>query len=174
MSDQNMPQDSLNINEFDKPKLPTGLNVLTILTFIGCALQLLGTVFSFATAKKNYEEKDKLLQQMNSGEAPSWVKSMMPDPAKYEEMVTKSFENRIPILILGLIAVGLCFYGALQMRKLKKEGFPIYVAGQLVPFISNLIFIGAMMFSGVGFMIGVSITVLFILLYFVQRKYLVY
>lgn len=174
MSDQNMTKDSLDINEFDKPKLPTGLNVLTILTFIGCAIQLFGTVFGFATAKKNYEEKDKVLQQVSSGDMPGWAKSMMPDPSKYDEMVTKSFENRIPILILGLIAVGLCFYGALQMRKLKKEGFLIYVVGQVVPFISSFAFIGAMMFAGVGFMVGVSITVLFILLYFVHRKYLVH
>lgn len=174
MSDQNTTVDSLNMNEFDKPKLPTGLNVLTILTFIGCGLQLLGTVFSFVMAEKNYNEKDKVMAQVNSGEMPGWAKSMMPDPTKYEEMVTKAFENKIPILILGLIAIALCFYGALQMRKLKKQGFPIYTAGQILPFISSALFMGTMAMSGVGFMVGVGITVLFILLYFIQRKYLVY
>jgi hypothetical protein len=174
MSDQNTTVDSLNINEFDKPKLPTGLNVLTILTFIGCGLQLLGTVFGFVGADKNYNERDKMLAQVNSGDMPGWAKAMMPDPAKYEEMVTKAYENKIPILILGLIAVALCFYGALQMRKLKKQGFPIYVSGQILPFITSALFMGTMAMSGMFFMIGVGITLLFVLLYFMQRKHLVY
>ena len=174
MSDQISTSDSLNINEFDKPKLPTALNVLTILTFIGCALQLLGVVFGFMGAKKNLDEKDKVMAQMTSGEMPSFLKSMMPDMKHYEEMVTKSYENRIPILILGLIAVILCFYGALQMRKLKKQGYLLYVIGELMPLLSSALFLGMFAFSGVGFAIGGGITVLFILLYTTQRKHLVY
>lgn len=174
MSDQNTIQDSLNINEFDKPKLPTALNVLTILTFIGCALQLLGVVFGYVGAKKNLDEKDKILEQLNSGNMPGWAKSFMPEAAKYEEMVTKSYDNRMPILLLGLVAVALCFYGALQMRKLKKQGFLLYIIGQLLPFITTALFIGMFMFSGIGFTIGSAISVLFILLYMTQRKHLVY
>lgn len=174
MSDQNTTNDSLNMSEFDKPKLPTGLNVLTILTFIGCGLQLLGTVFGFLGAEKNYNERDKVMSQVNSGEMPGWAKAMMPDPAKYEEMVTKAYENKIPIFVLGLVAVALCFYGALQMRKLKKQGFPVYVAGQILPFITSALFMGSMAMSGTFFMVGVAITILFILLYFMQRKHLVY
>lgn len=174
MIDQNTTVDSLSMNEFDKPKLPTGLNVLTILTFIGSGLQLLGVVFGFTGAKKNFEEKDKMLEQMNSGNMPGWAKSFMPDPAKYDELMTNAYENRIPIMLLGLIAVSLCVYGAIQMRKLKKQGFPIYVVGQLLPFISSALFMGTAALSGVAFMVGVGITVLFILLYLVQRKHLIY
>ncbi|RYY70337.1 MAG: hypothetical protein EOO13_06860 [Chitinophagaceae bacterium] len=174
MSDQNTTVDSLNMNEFDKPKLPTGLNVLTILTFIGCALQLLGVVFGFMGAKKNLDEKDSMMAKMTSGEMPSFMKSMMPDMKHYEEMVTKSYENRIPILALGLIAVFLCFYGALQMRKLKKQGYLLYVVGELLPLVSSALFLGAFAFSGVGFAIGAGIMLLFILLYTMQRKHLVY
>ncbi|MBC7933738.1 MAG: hypothetical protein H7Y86_00055 [Rhizobacter sp.] len=174
MSDQNTTADSLNINEFDKPKLPTGLNILTILTFIGCALQLVGVLFSFFGAKKNFDERDKMLSQISSGEMPAWAKSMMPDPAHYEEMVTKTYENRLPLLLLGLIAVGLCFYGALQMRKLKKQGFMLYIVGQILPFITQALFIGMFVFAGVGFGIGIGLTLLFILLYVTQRKHLIY
>lgn len=174
MSDQNTIQDSLNVSEFDRPKLPTGLNVLTILTFIGCALQLLGVIFGFTGAKKNLDEKDKVLEQLNSGNLPGWAKSFMPEPSKYETMVTNSYDNRLPILLLGLIAVSLCFYGALQMRKLKKQGFLFYVIGQLLPFITSALFIGLFVFSGIAFTVGAGITVLFILLYMTQRKHLVY
>ena len=174
MSDQNTTVDSLNVNEFDNPKLPTGLNVLTILTFIGCALQLLGIVFGFVGAKKNYEEKDKVMAQLTSGEMPGWAKSFMPDMKNYEEMVTKSYENKLPIFVLGLVAVALCFYGALQMRKLKKQGFTFYVIGQVLPIATSALFLGMFAFSGIGFGIGIGLTVLFILLYLTQRKHMVY
>ena len=175
MSDQNTTTvDSLNMNEFDKPKLPTGLNVLTILTFIGCALQLLGVVTGFTGAKKNYEQKDEVMSKLTSGEMPGWAKSLMPDMKNYEEMVTKSYENKLPLFILGLVAVSLCFYGALQMRKLKKQGFTFYLIGQLLPFVTSALFLGMFAFSGMAFTIGVGFTILFILLYFTQRKHLIY
>lgn len=169
-----MTADSLNMNEFDKPKLPTTLNVLTILTFIGCALQLLGVIFGYVGAKKNLDEKDKVIAQMTSGEMPGWAKSFMPNMKNYEEMVTKSYENRMPILLLGLIAVALCFYGALQMRKLKKQGYMLYVVGELLPLLSTALFLGMFAFSGIAFTIGIGLTILFILLYTTQRKHLVY
>lgn len=174
MSEQNIPADSLNMNEFDKPKLPTTLNVLTILTFIGCVIALIFAVLGFVSAKKSYEESDKMIAQLNSGDMPAFAKSMMPEPAVYKEMVTKSYENRMPILLLGLIATTLCFYGALQMRKLKKQGYVVYVVGELLPFLSSFLFIGAIGFSGVGFAVGVGLTLLFILLYTTQRKHLIY
>jgi hypothetical protein len=173
MNDQNNNPDSLSISEFDKPKLPTGLNVLTILTFTGSGLQLLGLIFGFANAKKSFDEKDKMLTQMNSGQLPGWAKSMMPNPEHYEEMVTKNLENKLPILILGLVAVGLCVYGAIQMRQLKKQGFLFYTIGEVLPFISSALFVGMFMFSGIGFAFGVGLTVLFILLYAVNRKHLI-
>jgi hypothetical protein len=105
---------------------------------------------------------------------PSWAKSMMPRMDHYEEMLTKNLENKIPMLIIGLVAIALCFYGALQMRKLKKQGFIIYLVGQVLPFLNTALFVGLFMFSGIAFLFGTGITVLFILLYLTQRKHLVY
>jgi hypothetical protein len=174
MNEQNITHDYLNEAENLKPKLPTGLNVLTILTFIGCALALIGSLWGFFTAKTSYDDRDKVLEQMNSDKMPAWAKSMMGDPANFEQMVTKSYENRLPILLLSLAAVALCFWGALQMRKLKKQGYLLYVIGELLPFLIQFIFIGAFIFSGVGFMVGAGIALLFILLYTVNRKHLIY
>jgi hypothetical protein len=39
MADFNQIQDQLNLEEKDMKNLPQGLNVLTILTYIGCAFQ---------------------------------------------------------------------------------------------------------------------------------------
>lgn len=173
MSNSNTNPDNI-ITEFDKPTLPSGLNVLTILTFIGSAIQLLFVVLGFVNAQKQYDEKDKLLASVTNDQVPGWVKSMMPNPENYEKMVTQNLDNKIPLLLMGLVAVCLCVYGAMQMRKLKKSGFTIYLVGQLLPFVTTALFVGFFMFSGLMFIVGSSITILFILLYLTQRKYLVY
>ena len=167
-------KDLLTYDDQGKAKLPSGLNVLTILTFIGSALQLLGVVFGFLNAQKSYEQKDKMLSQINSGELPAWAKSFMPNPENYEEMLTKNLENKIPMLIIGLAAIALCVFGAMQMRKLKKQGLPIYLVGQILPFLTTALFVGMFMFQGVAFAIGSAITLLFVLLYLTQRKHLIY
>ena len=170
---QEITPDVLTFDENIKPKLPTGLNVLTILSFIGCAFQLLGSLWSFFTAKKSYDGLDKLTEQMNSENMPGWVKSMMGDPEKMVKMITKAYENRIPIVLLSLVAVALCFYGAMQMRKLKKQGFTLYTIGELLPFLTQILFIGTFALSGFAMYFAIGIAALFILLYFTQRKYLV-
>ena len=171
---QETTADILNFDENIKPKLPSGLNVLTILTFIGSAIQLLGSLWTFFTAKKSYDGIDKLSEQMNSDNMPGWAKSLMGDPENMIKMITKTYENRIPIVILSLVAIGLCFYGALQMRQLKKQGFLFYTIGQVLPFLTQVLFIGAFAFSGFAMYFGITITLLFIFLYTMQRKHLVY
>lgn len=165
--------DNVSFNESFKPKLPGSLNVLTILTFIGCAIQFLGALWSFFTAKRNYDGLDKLTEQVNSENMPGWVKSLMGDPENMIKTITKSYENQIPILLLSLAATALCFYGALQMRKLKKQGFPLYVIGELLPFLTQFLFIGAFSLTGFVMYFFIAIALLFILLYFFQRKHLV-
>ena len=166
--------DTLHDDENTKPKLSSGLNVLTILTFIGCALQLLGSGYSFLTAQKSYEGMDDVIAKMNSPEMPAWAKSMMGDPEHFRELITKSYENRIPILLLSLVAIALCFYGALQMRKLKKQGYLLYVIGEILPYLVQVLFIGMFVLTGATAIFFICLTLLFIVLYTMQRKNLVY
>lgn len=173
MNEEMNTNDRLNAGDFTAEKLPTGLNVLTILTYIGSGISLLGTLYSFATAKTTFENKDAALEKMNNPDMPAFAKAMMPDAAHFEEMVTRSYENRIPILLISLIAVGLCIAGAMQMRKRKKQGYLLYVIGELLPFIAMLFFIGTFVLTGVGGVIGICIALLFIILYTTQRKHLI-
>ena len=165
--------DHSSFNESFKPKLPGGLHVLTILTIIGCVIQFLGSLWGFFNAKKQYEGIGKLSEQMNAENIPSWVKSLMGDPENMIKTITKSYENQIPIVLLSLAATALTFYAAMQMRKLKKQGFPLYVIGELLPFLTQFLFIGAFAFTGFVMYCAIAIALLFILLYFFQRKHLV-
>ncbi len=166
--------DSISVSEFDKPKLPTGLNVLTIFSLVGCAFQLISSVWGFFSAEKTYNERDKVLEQMNNPDMPAFAKNMMGKPEDFIATVTKSYENRLPILLLSLVAVALCIYGIMQMRKLKKQGFLFYTIGELLPFVTMALFIGTFAMTGIGFIFIAAIAVLFILLYAVNRKHLVY
>ena len=166
--------DNLNADDYQKKTLPSGLNVLTILTIIWSVITILLSVWGFAKAKTTYDNMDKAMEQMQNPNMPKWAKAMMPDPAHFEDMTTKSYENRIPILLTGLIATGLCLVGALQMRKRKKQGYILYVIGELLPLLTTVFFIGAYMLTGVFGIIGISISLLFILLYTAQRKNLLY
>ncbi len=161
-------------DDVNPPKMSTGLNVLTILSIIGSVIQILGALWGFTTAKQSYDEKDKVLEQMKNDDVPDFARKMMGSPEDYVEMITKNYENRLPILLLSLVAAGLCLYGVLQMRKLKKQGYTFYVIGEVLPFLTMALFLGGIAFSGVGFMVGAGIAALFILLYTVMRKQLVY
>ena len=112
------------------------------------------------------------MEQMSSGKMPGWVKSIMPDMNHFEEMVTKAYENRIPILLTSLLAAGLCLAGAIQMRKRKKQGFLLYTIGELLPIAITAFFIGTFMLTGTFMYIGIAIGVLFIIMYAGQRKYM--
>ena len=121
-------------------KRPETLNVITILTFVGSGITILSQLYSFFKAQSAY---DQIVQNQDKMEqAPEFLKKLMgSDPVG---LARKTLENRTPILILGIVAAVLCIYGALQMRQLKKIGFPIYVIGELLPFIAYYIFIGQM------------------------------
>ena len=78
------------------------------------------------------------------------------------------------ILVFSLVGIALCFYGAMQMRNLKKQGFIFYLIGELLPILAFAIFIGfGSIFGGVAAIFGFLFAAVFIVLYATQRKNLV-
>jgi hypothetical protein len=166
MTDTNAKPDLLNWEE--PKKLPDMLNVLTILTFIGNGLGLLFSLYGFINARATYEKTVQMQDKMD--EMPAVVKKMMgSDPVGAS---LRMLDNRVPILLLALVAYGLCIYGAIQMRQRKKMGFSLYILGDIVPLVSAFLFIGVGSLSGFGFLFGMAITVVFILLYASQLKHM--
>jgi len=164
MADLNRPAETSTFLEEPK-KMPEMINVLTILTFIGSGLGIIGSFWTFAKARASYEA----LSAVNMDQLPGWAKSLSGgDPI---ENARKALENRVPILLLGLIGCGLCIYGAIQMRQLKKTGFTLYTIGELMPVITTFIFLGGGA-GGIGAIFGYCIYILFIVLYASQLKYL--
>ena len=79
--------------------------------------------------------------------------------------------NKIPIVILNMLGYALCLIGAIQMRGRKKQGYSLWLIGEILPLASSFIFIGAVLFSGWK-MAFLAFPLLFIILYTVQRKHL--
>jgi hypothetical protein len=153
-------------NWLEEPKkIPDTLNVLTILSFIGCGLQLLGSLWAFISAQSSY---DTLNDPEKMEKLPSWARGG-PDAV---EDARKFLENKVPVLLLGLVAIALCLFGAIQMRQWKKSGFTFYTIGELLPFLTGYIFIGQSTVVGGRAMIGVVIAAVFIILYATQLKHL--
>jgi hypothetical protein len=148
-------------------KLPATLNVLTILTFIANGLGFILSLWGFTRAQANYDATVKM--QENLDNAPDWAKRLAgPHPV---ENARAMLDNRLPVLIIGLIGCFLCFYGAFQMRKLKKTGFSLYILGDIVPFAMG-IFVGFESFATLTYGFVFAITILFVILYANQLKYM--
>ncbi len=165
---QDNTKDFLNYDDDGKQVLPSGLNILTILTFIGCSLILLitlATPWLIDLGKRGIAEMEKKSSELD---AEKLAKLM-----KQKEDLVRTEANLVPTMIIAIVGVILCFVGALWMRKLKKDGFWLYVAGQAVPIIGSLIVLGTAQYQDWKALVGLAIPLIFIALYATQRKYLV-
>jgi hypothetical protein len=165
---QEATPDLSNFDEQIKAKLPTGLNVLTILTFIGCIIfgiltLLTPVIYNFF---KGFMDK-----AVNSGAELS--DKQLADIEKGRAVMELQHQNMIPLMIIGMAGIILCFVGALWMRKYKKDGYWLYVAGEIAPVIGTFVLLGTAQFTGVfSVIIGIGLPVLFVVLYTMQRKHL--
>ena len=152
-----------------KNGVPKKLNTLTTLTFIANGIML---VFSLLTpillpfAIKFFD------RAITSGAA-----ELTPDKLADLEKTRNLFEtlnaNIIPLTIIGIIGMALRISGAVQMRKLKKDGFWIYVAGHIIPFVGSIVVMGVLsQLKQGGTYFGIAMAGLFIFLYSKERKLL--
>ena len=84
-------------------------------------------------------------------------------------------DNTLIGSIAGLVSYGLCFYGAIKMWALKKQGYMLYLVGCVIaiaiPFINILLGQGDFVEGGVIVVTSI-INILFIVLYSVNKKHL--
>lgn len=157
-------------NPFEKEenKLPSLLNVLTILTMIGCAVELIAGTLNIVNGRKNLDKLEELQSSGQLDNAPAFMKKFAGPEAM--ENARLAFENRIPLFVMMLAGMGLCLYGALQMRKRQKNGYFMWLIGELLPTVGSIILIGIGFVGNAGWMLVFPL--LFIILYTTQLKYL--
>jgi hypothetical protein len=167
---QTTPMHSNDIFEPQRRGLPGMLNVLTILTFIGCGISYLGGIYNFYSTSqydKRMTEFEEARDKMGDNEmASNILESSI-------EIFQKSYDNRYILFITAMLFTTLCLIGALQMRKLKKSGFPIYTIGELAPIVVTAALVGFSMVGGITIIVTAIFAIVFVILYATQRKYLV-
>jgi len=168
MSEMNNPFD---ISTSEKPVLSSGLNVITILTIIGSIVSLLSSVWTFISAKKSYESLRATMESGSLDNAPKWVRGML--TPEMLETTRKMLENKFPLLIVGVLGSLLCLYGALEMRKFKKQGYMLWLVGEILPMIVLFLLIGSNAFAGWS-LISLLFPIIFIILYTLYKKELLF
>jgi hypothetical protein len=146
------------------------LSTSTILSIIGSAIAMISAVTAYVNAEVNYEKIQKMVNDKDVAKAPEFVKSFFNENALL--MAQKAVENKVPIMIISLIAAALCLFGAVMMKKLKKDGLKLWMTGELLPIASNLVFLGAASMSGLA-LINLVFPAVFIVIYMICRKELV-
>ncbi len=166
-----MNTDPFFSNSAEKATKPSkALDIITILSVIANILGIFSSVMNYFKAKTNYEELKSALEGGAIDKAPAFVRGFINDDSlKSAELM---LENRIPIMITSIIGAVLCLYGAIEMRKLKMQGYTFWLIGEMLPIVSMAIFIGASAFSGF-LLIGYLFPLLFIVLYTIYKKELV-
>ncbi|HZH00823.1 MAG TPA: hypothetical protein VEY32_07060 [Flavisolibacter sp.] len=169
---QNMPKHNERDLFNEQPQgLPGMLNTLTILTFIGCGISYLSTIYSFFTSgdiEKQMADFEEAQEKMGDNEM---ANNMMQGSI---EMLQKTHEYRYILLLSGILFTTLCLIGAMQMRKLKKSGYTLYVIGEIIPVILTPILLGFSLLGGISMAIGGIVAIVFVILYSTQRKYLIH
>ncbi len=165
---QETTTDLLQYDENGKVKMPSGLNVLTILTFIGCAIFGLFTLFTPMLMKFS---KGTIEKALTSGQ--ELTAKQMEDMRKGLASIELTQSNLIPLMVIGIVGISLCLIGAIWMRKYKKDGYWMYVAGELAPVIGSFLIMGTAQYTSIwSVLFGVGVPIVFVLLYTMQRKYL--
>lgn len=153
----------------EKEKLKT-LRTLTVLTFIACAIVFIFSIWGFVAADDRYQKMQEAIDNGTVAKLPAFLQKMY-TPEKLEQL-QKMAENKIPLLIIHLVCTSLCFFGALQMRKLKADGYWMWLIGEILPYFGMAFFVGIDSVTGLFNFIGYAIVAVFIILYSMQRKYL--
>ena len=112
------------------PVRPQFLTVLCILTWICCCLLLIMTIVGVVfkpSPEEQFEQVEKM-RQVN----PEMAEQM---EAAFE---AQNNSNQTVGLALNLVALALSAYGAYMMWQLKRTGFWVYSAGEVLPYFGFL------------------------------------
>lgn len=145
------------------PKRPQFLTVLCILTYIGVGIGVIGSIigwWSMRAMSAMMDASSGMAEEMDLSAFPGMEEAMA--QMKYINVTTA----------VGIIGSLICLVGALQMWKLKKIGYYIYVVGEVVPFIVSAVLMGGSAFGTMAIIMGAIIPITFIVLYTLNLKHL--
>ncbi|WP_320018013.1 hypothetical protein [Labilibaculum manganireducens] len=149
----------VDINPKQRPGL---LTALCILTFIGSGFgvlkNILGMIMSPLQNLLDPEFFENALDNVHDEYARKFVEQAL-------EMGQKALQHIFEISLTQFILYAASLTGAILMFQLKKTGFYIYSAAQVLLLFVAPVFIGFNLFVNIGILFGSIFTILFIALY---------
>lgn len=143
--------------QIKKEGLPGILGVLTVLTIIASVFGIIGSFFTGFGCR--VLEMDAVVDKMKPNDL---------------AFLQATCENQTVLMMASVVGGVLCLVAAILMRQLKQQGFIVYLVGQILPMLISVIVMGEYMFKSMQNWVGVGIMLVFIGLYFTQRKHLVH
>ena len=152
---------------------PTLLTVVCIIAFI------LGAWGIFSGVKQITQDSDVVLAKAQAdmeqaradlGANADGFAGRMLDSGM--EITQKAAENAVPIGIAGIVLALISLFGVWQMWNMKKSGFWLYVLAAIGGLIVPLVFLGGSMLALFSVGIGGFISLIFIILFAVNLKYM--
>jgi hypothetical protein len=144
------------------------LKVLTVLTFIGCAYALYNTSNAYFNSEKVLADLEKAMVDLEEkGGSEMWLESM----EKGRQVFEIRNQNKTLFFVVEILGIGLCVFGAIQMRKLKSTGYYLWLAGEFVPILLSIVIIGTSIL-GIFFIAFLVFPVAFAIMYGTQLKYM--
>src|SRR5689334_16169497 len=110
-----------------EPMRPQFLSVLCILTWVCAGLMFVASVWGILFQPSPEKQLEKIEE----------MRSVSPEMADKMEAALEKQGGTMQVVntILSLIALALSAYGAYMMWQLKKTGFYLYLAGELLPYL---------------------------------------
>ncbi len=172
MSTINTPSSTLDYSlSQGVKKLPDFLKVICILTFIGCGLGLISSIYNFVTAESKLAEMQQNIEKITESGGNQKMISLLEDA---QSMLEKSVANKYPVFIISMIGIVLCLVGAIMMWKLKKNGFFLYATGELLPPLTLFFILGmgnSIMTISIS-IFGVILALAFVFMYALNLKHM--
>ncbi len=155
-----------------KPSISPLLNILTILTIIGSIILMMLELRNYFYVEKDFESIQKMVSsKVDQTDLPLFLRSFLPNQDTLD-LIEKLKVNKLPLAVAGIMGCLLCLFGAIEMRKLKKQGFAFWLFGTFLPFVVVVFLVGLEAYSGI-YSIGLIFPALFLLLYTTRRGELV-
>lgn len=142
---------------------PGFLKVLCILSFIGTGIGLIWGIMNYFTYKAAASLSEGIME--GAGDAREAMDAAM--GAMGIDMGAMATST----LIVALLNI-VIFFGVLQMWKMKKTGFYIYTAGQVISIIVPFAMVGGGALGGMMLFMGAIFPIAFIIMYGLNLKHM--
>lgn len=145
--------------------LPSFLNVLTILTFVGSGFGIISGIYGFTSIDQQRESIERMREL--SGTDSVLGQNFTNDMIAFME---KALDNIYVLQGSALAIAVICILGAILMRSLKRTGYYLYLIASIASIVIPIVVFGFGLMA-IIMMTSHLITIGFIVMYSVHLKY---